>query len=161
MTTVLKRQFKKLKQFFMKRHDWYRMAPRTITFEERVLQVQYDIEEYQERYYREHGVRIYPNHEHDRQAVLTCPTCRKPLKSSKKPHTVYVRTECVCCMKEVSKTVHLACRHANICRDCYGKLKQYWCANPPYFIFPNGGPVDITNEQVNLYMRKKSCFIEW
>lgn len=158
---MLKGSLNRLKQLITKRHDWYIIPPRTFTLHERVLKIQYDIEEYQERYYREHGVRIYINHEHDRQMAMTCPTCRKPLKISKRPRTVYVRTECVCCLKEVSKTVHLSCRHANICRNCYEQLKMHQSTNPPYFIFSNGNPVDITNEQIHLYVRKKNCFVDW
>ena len=131
------------------------------TFQERVKHVNEDIDEYLERYYRENMIRIYPNHEHDQQLEITCPTCRKHLKIPKRRRSVYVRTECVCCLKEVTKTVVLSCRHANICRDCYEKIIEQNKDDPPYFLYGNGEPVDITNEQIHLYVRKKSCYLDW
>lgn len=131
------------------------------TFRDRVRRVNDDIEQYMDRYYSDHGIRIYLNHDHDHQLEITCPTCRKKLRISKRRRTVYVRTECVRCLKEVTKTVVLSCRHANICRNCYENLIEHRRDVPPYFVYGNGDPVDITNEQVHLYVRKKKCYSDW
>ena len=49
-----------------------------------------------------------------------CPTCR--CTSEVNFEVVHTSTECIVCMENRPKVVFLACKHANVCKECALKL---------------------------------------
>lgn len=118
------------------------------------------INNYISNYYSLTNRSIIINKNYENQLNVRCPTCRKQIDQSKHIFSIFVNTECVCCLKSISKVVLFPCKHANVCKKCWKKIKKK-SESPPFFIFENGDPVPITNQQINLFIRKTKLFLPW
>lgn len=116
---------------------------------------------YIEQYRMRTGNKIKINKQYDDLMKVKCPTCRKQLTFKKKRLSVYVHTDCVCCLNSISKAIVLSCKHANICYKCYKKLKKDPDPYPSLFVFENGNPVSISRTQMRLYKDKSKLGYLW
>ena len=127
-----------------------------------ISKLNYEISKYINDYYDKHNKVLYINHDVDKQRVLKCPTCRKAIDLNKRIKRIYVQTECICCLKHVSKTVLFSCSHANVCTQCFLRIRdEHLKVYHPYFINENGSPVKISNKQHKMYLKKKELLLDW
>lgn len=118
------------------------------------------INNYIAKYYELSNRCININKNYENQLNVKCPSCRKSLETTNNYPSVFVHTECICCLKSISKVVLFPCKHANICKRCWKKMKKK-SKSPPFFIFENGDPVPITHSQIRLFIRKTKLFLPW
>ncbi len=129
---------------------------------DKIRDIDEDMQAYVQDYYKKHHKRIYPNRDLNDNKLLKCPTCRKPINLNRQLKTIYVQTECICCLEPVSKTIMLSCSHANICIKCFKRIRnEHVKIYHPYFIFEDGTPVAFCRKQYELYVRKQKLMLNW
>lgn len=127
-----------------------------------IYQIEYEINKYINDYFEKHNKVICINRGIDNQKILKCPTCRKAINLNKRIKKIHVQTECVICLRSVSKTVLFSCSHGNVCTECFSRIRdEHLKVYHPYFVHENGSPVKISNKQHKLYLKKKELLLDW
>jgi hypothetical protein len=114
---------------------------------EDLIYVKNKIINYITSYYDRHNKIIQINPNFNKVFIAQCPICRKVLNIHEYKQ-IYVNTKCICCYKNISRTVLMSCDHANTCIGCYHKLTT--SDEKHYFTFENGREVPVCKKQLDV-----------